>query len=418
MQAMDAAQVGALISTIGLAVQTVGAVLVAVMFQMLRGYAHRRDYFVLWGDAWTALAIALVALLGVFGARYGFAPEAFAALGLFVYVTGKVAFFVLLYAGAWNFARGGDHRRARRLALSVAVGYGLFAILLTRDISMLVAMQVPLAVALLGNAAWRFAALDPERRAFGTRVASTTFIAMACIWVMYGVLFFAEPAPGRDGDLSLLDTLAAYNSYADLILQSLLAIAIVLVRMEDAKRETDAAHTELAHAHQRLRDASLRDPLTGAFNRLAFSEGFGLEAARQAFGAVALVDVDDLKRVNDRHGHAAGDALLRAFVKGVEAHLRDGDQLYRMGGDEFLLVFPRADATDLGPRLAQVLEHLPLVVIAEPYAELQPRASWGIAPYTGAASFELAIRKADQRMYERKRARKELALAAATAPAN
>ena len=95
---------------------------------------------------------------------------------------------------------------------------------------------------------------------------------------------------------------------------------------------------------KRLREQSIRDPLTGMFNRRYMEEALALEAARAVRGgnpmAVIMADVDHFKRFNDTHGHEAGDALLRAVAGLVQAHFRDGDIVCRYGGEEFIVIAP------------------------------------------------------------------------------
>lgn len=88
------------------------------------------------------------------------------------------------------------------------------------------------------------------------------------------------------------------------------------------------------------------DGLTGVLNRQAFYEQIAAARACEEWGVLAYVDLDDFKQVNDRHGHAAGDEILRGFVAGVRKNIRAKDIFARIGGDEFLLFLPVKDEAE------------------------------------------------------------------------
>ena len=106
-------------------------------------------------------------------------------------------------------------------------------------------------------------------------------------------------------------------------------------------RVTTAATEEVLN---RLEQASRTDALTGVGNRRAFDETLSATlsaAARQGHEVtVVAVDLDGLKRINDTEGHAAGDAALMALVRAFYAQLRDEDRVFRVGGDEFVILLP------------------------------------------------------------------------------
>jgi diguanylate cyclase (GGDEF)-like protein len=115
------------------------------------------------------------------------------------------------------------------------------------------------------------------------------------------------------------------------------------------------------HAGRRralLEQMATIDPLTGAENRRALEVEIGIAIAGfRRDGrpvALALVDLDHFKRVNDRHGHDEGDRVLQHFVRLVQASVRRTDRLYRYGGEEFVLLMPATD--ELGLELA--MSHL------------------------------------------------------------
>ncbi|MDR9391820.1 MAG: GGDEF domain-containing protein [Trueperaceae bacterium] len=117
---------------------------------------------------------------------------------------------------------------------------------------------------------------------------------------------------------------------------------------------------------RRFRTDALHDALTGLGNRRAADDALARERARADRHAtplaVAALDLDHFKAINDRYGHPAGDAVLCAFAALAAEHLRDTDELFRVGGEEFLALLPATDARDAHA----VLDRLRAVVAATP----------------------------------------------------
>ena len=126
-------------------------------------------------------------------------------------------------------------------------------------------------------------------------------------------------------------------------------LAVWLTRrvMEPVER-MEVARAELATAYSVARTESLRDALTGLGNHRAFQEELaGQWAVANRHGlplTVVLIDLDEFKLVNDAHGHAEGDDVLRRFASSTTGVLRRTDRAYRIGGDEFALLLPQTDA--------------------------------------------------------------------------
>jgi diguanylate cyclase (GGDEF)-like protein len=157
----------------------------------------------------------------------------------------------------------------------------------------------------------------------------------------------------------------------------------------------------------RLRDLAGRDPLTGAANRRTFEEELAREAARhrrthEAF-AVILLDLDELKQRNDRHGHSAGDEALIALTHACLRTVRETDLFARLGGDEFAVLLPgsnQAGATALAARLRDAVEQAVTAGGAL-------RVSVGIAAAEyGAVPADNIVQVADQDLYQDKALRK------------
>jgi diguanylate cyclase (GGDEF)-like protein len=155
----------------------------------------------------------------------------------------------------------------------------------------------------------------------------------------------------------------------------------------------------------RERRLARTDALTGAANGRNFYEAAAAEAGRSARAArpltLAYLDLDDFKRLNDRLGHAAGDAALIHLVRTVRAHLRGSDLLARLGGGEFALLLPETGEEGAAPLLARLQEAL---------VHEMARRGWPVTVSIGAVTFlrpegdvDRMVHRIDARMFAAKR---------------
>ena len=171
--------------------------------------------------------------------------------------------------------------------------------------------------------------------------------------------------------------------------------------MIDALREKQAAE-------EQVRYLSMHDTLTGLYNRTYFTEEMArLERGRSFPVSILLADLDDLKKVNDTRGHAAGDRILQAAARVLQKGVRSDDVVARIGGDEFAVILPETDLNDA----ARVLERIRAMEADHNAAgeEFSIAMSVGLATAHENGPLENTLRLADQRMYEDKAARKGLA---------
>ncbi|WP_044873657.1 GGDEF domain-containing protein [Pseudomonas sp. LFM046] len=176
-------------------------------------------------------------------------------------------------------------------------------------------------------------------------------------------------------------------------------------RMRQRRFALQAHQDTLRGMMRQLEDLVATDELTGLFNRRHFLRLAGRElenlVAHRQHG-LALIDLDHFKRINDLHGHAAGDRVLQTFAAVALACLRDGDVLARYGGEEFVLLIPNCDAD----RLTACCERLrEAFAAADPVGVQMERLSLsaGMTLLVAGDDLDDALQRADQALYRAKR---------------
>ncbi|MFY2765225.1 diguanylate cyclase [Arenimonas sp. MALMAid1274] len=181
-------------------------------------------------------------------------------------------------------------------------------------------------------------------------------------------------------------------------------------RMHDRQRELESAHLALQSQSEYLRRQVSVDPLTGAMTRSAFAAELEAllahAAAHHQRVALMVLDLDNFKQINDRHGHLAGDAALQLVVGIARGKLRSEDLLGRFGGDEFLIACRGLDLA-AAEALAETIRFDVVWRGADqdpPMAELGISVGVALADVSQGYATESLFRRADTALYEAKRA--------------
>lgn len=169
-----------------------------------------------------------------------------------------------------------------------------------------------------------------------------------------------------------------------------LAVSIIVALVEGFRRSYD-------REWRRARS----DDLTGALTKQAFQAEVAAARRRRQWAILVYVDLDGFKQVNDCHGHAAGDEVLRAFAAGVRAHIRPDDIFARVGGDEFLLFLPVRDEDD-GYRMAEQIHARMNAILATIPHPLRCSTGVLLIDPNSDAMTDADIAIADHLMYEAK----------------
>jgi diguanylate cyclase len=194
-----------------------------------------------------------------------------------------------------------------------------------------------------------------------------------------------------------------------------LEVAGERVRAQDARMVE--LETRLAQASEQVRT----DALTGALNRRGFEEAWSLEHARAlregARISIAVIDLDDFKKLNDTHGHAAGDHALVHLVALAHRMMRPTDRVARMGGEEFALILPGTGLAEAAAATVRLQHGLTREEFLGDNQHLFITFSAGVAEWQEGEGWVEVLARADAALYEAKRQGKNRVLPAADTPA-
>ena len=221
--------------------------------------------------------------------------------------------------------------------------------------------------------------------------------------------------PVRAGDGALFGTLCAASAGRHVVDADAENVLRLFSRLIAHHLERERLIEQLRRANQELAESALCDPLTGLPNRRSLAQELNRMLARVQRDdralVVAFIDLDAFKAINDRHGHEAGDRFLIAMARELEAALRGGDLVARIGGDEFVVAgtVPRETADAAADVLRQRLEDATRgrFHVGDGTSIDYAGASVGVVlARTGEIDAEAILARADRAMYSAKHARR------------
>jgi diguanylate cyclase (GGDEF)-like protein len=296
----------------------------------------------------TALVLSFTAVR--LSHRLGLAPTTLAALQALVGIS----------CNMWAYSIAGPLRGATLMGLMVVVVFCTFAMRPRQNLMLTFA-----GLAGMGGTMWWLQAHDPLH--YPPTVEAVTYILMASCSV---------------------------------------SVAFLTGVTSTMRARLKAQREELAAALDTIRVLATVDDLTALANRRHMHAMLAAEERRESTSGlptcIALLDIDFFKQINDRHGHAAGDEVLRRFAACARAQLRTGDVLARWGGEEFLLMLPDTALEDAQAVLARVRACVADLGLPEVAFERTLSFSGGLTTRDGREPLTATVNRADKALYQAK----------------
>ncbi|WP_017235078.1 GGDEF domain-containing protein [Pandoraea sp. B-6] len=344
---------------------------------------------------WCFANVAVLIALPLFALRGG-VPDFLSIAVANVTLAGGL---LLYFAGCARFLGRSPHWPALGASLGVLAAAIVFWRYGTDD------PQARVVIVSTFHAAWLLATavliarhIPPRRHPYNYWLTTGLAAAFAIGHAVRGVVFGWTPAPGPDVFAPTMFN-AVMLTIGTIVMPAMTMGAVMMIH--DAMLAT-------------AEEAANRDYLTGALSRKHFDLLARQEMARAvARGwplSIVVIDLDHFKQINDTHGHAGGDTVLREFVKLVRDILREGDVFGRLGGEEFAVLLPGTDtpgAIRIAERLrSQASRHL----VAGPFGVCQYTLSGGVATWHENESLEALCMRADRALYAAKISGRNLVL--------
>ncbi len=368
-----------------LLIQAAGTALLFVLFLLVYQKIHLRallEWIASWGFLLAGLTVLWFAPALGLGRRVFFSHNAALLLHAFFLLRGirrfrnekassgaELLWLLPILGGAWMVAAGGQAGPSALVALILAAAY--------------IAAAVSFAMTPGSNV--------------GRLLLSVSFLLWSVEQAVVGAAFL------HSRESAQLPGTLQYSGFAAMLLEMMVAVGVILLLFEASQTRLASEMEQLRHSDQLLKEKSVRDPLTGLYNRGHFNEVLRRELVRTRLAGAALsvllADVDRFKQINDRMGHAVGDDVLKFVANYLTSCVRESDFVFRWGGDEFLILLPRTEEEVAAQKAEELGHRLPRIPGVK---HVQPSLSVGWATHRSGQEFSATLAVADSRMYDMK----------------
>lgn len=389
------------ISNSALCVQIAGISILFFLFVFLARH-DKRLYLRYWTVSWFLYAASLAILLVSFLQHRHWLYAVYQLLDLTA--AGMIT------AAGMNFAYEFRLQKRHALFLIPALVWAAAGAWQLVDFNGLYAFHSFLMASAFAYNAYVFFSSKCFRENVGTRLLAVTCTLISVMDFHYVFIFGYAFHQGL-GSIGYLQ----YTSFYDLLMQYVVAIGMVVIELQESQHRLEAANSQLKQAQDRLCYLAQIDPLTGVYNRHAFREicnqEFGVGGKSSVRHTLVLLDVNNLKQVNDLASHSMGDEVLRTVSRSIASLIRGEDHLVRWGGDEFLLMMCDTDRQKAEARMNLLMEHMNRQYVSSPAGKIYFGISFGCAEIQSIDRLAAAIEEANCQMYKQKQStRKKLTL--------
>ncbi len=360
-------------------------VLILFLFFFTGWYLTKRPVLKTWSFAWF---FDLLGLVSVFLVTFFNFTSSEGHLLYFLYSIFKLLFLLLIILGIYRILGIFFYRRARKFLLAFSL-LSILAFVLTLTSTSPAHLQgaVDLAVGILSLIAGM--RLLPRRSGyFPVKAVALALMLYGVAFLHHGIYILPLYWGGK------IPEYLSHISFFDALVELALGMTIFVSNQVEILRELRAINSRLEESRKKLRGLVEVDPLTGAYNRRKLRE----YADSLEEGFVIFIDIDGFKDINDRWGHSVGDLYLVRVADSLKKVFRE-EGIFRIGGDEFLVVFSGADRKMLEERI----ERFRKILNERSWLPVSVSVSVGIAPFGRENTFSEALHVADKLMYGEKR---------------